>query len=133
MAKNEKVEGRSLPDLPEKHGNADFMVYSKLLQKPFDTLEELKTAEDAYNKANEEKLRLTAEKKTRAKEVEEAYLEYQKVRKEAYKKISEAEKKWVELRDKFAKDYNGYHMTYVNNNGKECVTFSDLVDSFFTW
>ena len=85
------------------------------------------------NKVNEEKLKKQEQKKTRAKEVEDAYLEYQHVKEEAYKKISDAEKKWVELRDKFAKDYNGYHMTYLNNDGKETISFGDLVDTFFNF
>lgn len=106
---------------------------SKLLNKYFDTYAELQQAEKKYHEENDAKLKLVEEKKARAKEVEDAYLEYQKVKEEAFTKIAEAEKKYNELRDKFAEDYNGYHMTYVNNNGKKCVTFSDLLDSFFNW
>lgn len=106
---------------------------SKLLNKYFDSKEELEQAENKYHEENDAKLKLIEEKKTRAKEVEDAYLNYQKAREEAFAKISEAEKKWIELRDKFSKDYNGYHMTYINNNGKKCVTFGDLIDSFFNW
>ena len=106
---------------------------SKLLNKYFDSKEELEQAENKYHEENDAKLKLIEEKKTRAKEVEDAYLNYQKTREEAFAKISEAEKKWIELRDKFSKDYNGYHMTYINNNGKKYVTFGDLIDSFFNW
>lgn len=120
-------------DLPESENTGDYGYYSKLLNKPFDTLDALKEAEEAVKKENERKAQLIEVKKTRAKEVEDAYLEFQKVKEEAYKQIAEAEQKWLELRDKFAKDYGGYHMTYVNNNGQRQVTFNDIVNSFFTW
>ena len=107
--------------------------YSKVLNKPFDTLEELKAAELKVREEAAAKEKLSAEKKARAEEVEKAYLEYQKVKEEAYKKISEAENKWLELRDKFAEDYHGYHMTYSNVNGKKEISFGDLLDSFFHW
>lgn len=110
------------------------MLYtSEVTGKSYKTVKELEAAEAEAKKAEEEKKALVEVKKTRAKEVEDAYLEYQKVREEAYQKISEAEKKWLNLRDKFAEDYHGYHMTYSNINGKEEVSFSDLLDCFFNW
>ena len=126
---------RDFPE-PKKTGEEETLsygYYSKLLNRPFDTLDALKEAEEEVRKENERKAQLVEVKKARAKEVEDAYLEYQKVKEEAYKQIAEAEKKWIELRDKFAKDYNGYHMTYVNNNGQKQITFSDMVNSFFNW
>lgn len=115
---------------------------SKLLNKYFDSYEELVEEETAFRKANDEKVKLAEEKKTRAKEVEDALKEYEHAKIEASKIISkasqeasllikDAEKKYFNLRDAFAKDYNGYHMTYVNDNGKETVSFSDLVTDFF--
>ena len=112
----------------EKQAVVSYGYYSKVLNKPFDTLEELQKAEAKVLEEQEAKEKLTAEKKARAKEVEEAYLEYQKVKEECYNKMADAERKWLELRDKFAEDYNGYHMTYVNNNGKKTVTVGELLD-----
>lgn len=106
---------------------------SEKLNKPFDTVEELEKAEKEFDEQQAEKAKLADVKKARAKEVEDAYIEYQKVKEEAYKTIAEAEKKWIELRDAFAKDYGGYHMTYVNNNGDKKVTFDDIVRSFWNW
>lgn len=106
---------------------------SEKLNKAFDTVEDLEKAEKEFAEKEAEKTKLVEVKKTRAKEVEDAYVEYQKVKEEAYNKIAEAEKKWIELRDAFAKDYGGYHMTYVNNNGDKKVTFDDIVRSFWTW
>lgn len=120
-------------DLPKSENTGDYGYYSKLLNKPFDTLDALKEAEKEVKEENERKAQLVEVKKTRAKEVEDAYLEYQKVKEEAYNKIAEAEKKWIELRDKFAEDYHGYHMTYSNINGERSVTFGDLINNFFNW
>ena len=110
------------------------MLYtSEVTGKSYKTVEELEAAEAEAKKAAEEKEKLSAEKKARAEEVEQAYLEYQKVKEECYNKMADAERKWLELRDKFAEDYHGYHMTYINNNGKKEISFGDLVDSFFNW
>ena len=108
------------------------MLYtSEVTGKSYKTVEELEAAEAEVKKAEEEKKALADEKKSRAKEVEDAYLAYQEVKEKAFKEIAEAEKKWVELRDKFSEDYHGYHMTYSNINGKKEVTFSDIVNSLF--
>ena len=110
------------------------IVYrSKLLNKYYESYEDMLKEEAEFKRQNEEKLKAQEEKKARAKEVEDAFLEYQKVKEEAYSKIAEAENKWIELRDEFAEDYHGYHMTYVNNNGKKVVTFDNLVNSSIKW
>lgn len=116
----------------EKLTPVAFSYYSNVLKKPFTTLKELQEAEDAFNKENEEKLKLVEVKKTRAKEIEDAYKHSMEVRKEAQAKIREADEAYYKLRDAFVKDYGSYHLS-VYNDGKhpEEVTFSDLIDSFF--
>lgn len=111
----------------------DYGFYSKLLKKPFDSLDELHEAENAYNEANKEKLRLAEERKQRAKEVEDAYSHVLDVRKKAKDMIDEAMTSYEDLLDKFVKDYGSYHMTYSNNKPSliNDVTWSDLIDSFF--
>ena len=110
------------------------MLYtSEVTGKSYKTVEELEKEEAAAKKAEEEKLALVEAKKSRAKEVEDAYLAYQDVKEKAIKEIAEAEKKWIELRDKFAEDYHGYHMTYSNINGKKEISFSGIIDSLFNW
>ena len=104
------------------------MLYtSEKTNKSYKTVEELEAAEKEFDKAEAEKKALVEVKKTRAKEVESAYQEYLNVRKEAFEKVREAEKKYIEL-----KDYHGYHYTYVNDNGKESITFGDLVEAFLS-
>ena len=105
--------------------------YSKLLNKPFDTLDELKQAEDAYHKANEEKIKLAEEKREDAKKVEDAYKHLLEVQKKAQAEIKEAEDMYLKERNSFIQKHNGYHMTYTNRNGEETLNVSDLIDSFF--
>ena len=127
---------RDLPVESEKAAGQlenTYAYYSKELKQVFDTLEELKAAELKLHEEQDAKVKLQKEKKERAKEVEDAYLHYTEVKEKAYKEISEAESKWVELRNKFAEDYGSYHMTYCNNNGEKTVTFSDLVNTLWNW
>lgn len=107
--------------------------YSKLLKKPFDKLEDLKTAEDEYNKAHEAELKKAEERKIRAKEIEEAYKHSMQVRKDANELIRKADEAYYKLRNDFIKDYGSYHVSYSNSNGNEVVTISDLFDSFFNF
>ena len=106
------------------------MLYtSEVTGKTYKSVKELEADEKAFKEAESLKAQKVEEKKARAKEVEEAYLHYEEVKRKAYSEISEAEQKWVELRNKFAQDYGGYHMTYTNNNGETQISFGDIVMS----
>ena len=122
---------RDFPEEMSQEQKDAIVYYSKILNKYYKSYEELKVDEAEFKRQNDEKLKAQEEKKARAKEVENAYLEFQKVKEESYAKIAEAEKKWISLRDAFAKDYNGYHMTYQNVNGEKKITFEDLVKGFW--
>ena len=108
------------------------MLYtSEKTNKSYKTVEELEVAEKEFDKAEAEKKALTEVKKSRAEEVQKAYEEYLQIKNDCFKQIREAEQKYVDLRNKFAEDYNGYHYTYINDNGKEIISFGDLLESFF--
>jgi len=71
--------------------------YSKLLKKPFDSLDELKAAEDEYNKAHEAEIKAKEERKAEAEEVKaaikaryEAEIAANTAKKDAYKAYLEA-------------------------------------------
>ena len=103
---------------------------SNLLNRYFDNHDELVKAEEAYEKENAEKLRQAEEKKLRAKEVEDAYRNAMQVRKDANKAISEADKKYYELRDAFIRDYKTFHMSYSDDSGDVVIkSFFDI----FNW
>ena len=108
------------------------MLYtSEITGKSYKTVKELEEAEKLVKQAEEEKSKLLATKRDRAKKVEEAYLNYQKIKTEKLQEIAKAEEEWITLRNEFAKDFGGYHMTYTNMNGKEEISFGDIVNAFF--
>ena len=67
--------------------------YSDKLNKVFDTVDALESAELEYTKKQDEELRKKQERKERAKEVDEAFKNYQK------------------LLSAFIKDYGSYHFS----------------------
>lgn len=81
--------------------------YSEILKKYFETEEACKKAEDEYNQKHAVELKAKEERARRAKEVNDAYAHY------------------VELKNKFIKDYNEFHMTYRNKD--------DDIESFFDY
>ena len=108
------------------------MLYtSEVTGKSYKTVEELEKAEALVAEEKAAKEKLVAEKTERANEVKAAYEEYLKIKEECVLKVSEAEKRYTDLRDKFAQDYNGYHMTYTVSNGKKTVTFGELVNALW--
>lgn len=109
--------------------------YSKLLKKPFDSVEELKAAEDEYNKAHAVELRAKEERKAEAEDVKaaitarvEAEIEAKKAKQEAYKiyleacdkadkSVSEAKAKESEKLTAFCKKHpEGFHDTIQIGN-----------------
>ena len=126
--------------------SCSYGFYSKLLKKPFDTVDELTKAEDEYNKAHALEIQKAEEKKSRAEEIKDAYAEFLKVREEAKKEVEAVETKanervraakqnYLKLRDKFVDDYGGYHMTYTNSDGEESfdIGWPSLSDFWRIW
>lgn len=103
----------------------DFGYYSKLLQKPFNSVEELKKAEKSYRDAQKEKLAKIDQKKTLAHNVEEAYSDYMKTLEEGNRKISDFVSKireeqsksynrYIKERNRFIETYGSFHMTFID-------------------
>lgn len=92
--------------------------YSEVLRKFYESAEECAKAEkDYFNKAEaekKEKEQRSAERKARAKEVEDAY-----------KAVADAQRNYRKLRDAFCKDYGSFHMTFSNSD------FEDIYEEFF--
>lgn len=109
----------------------EFCYYSKLLNKPFDTLKELQEAEAEFHKANEEKEKLASEKKARAEEIKLLKSKTIEARKEAQKLIKEADDAYNKAVDEFIRDYGSYHESYYNDGKREVITINDVIDSFF--
>lgn len=73
-----------------------YSFYSRVLQKPFDTIEELTEAEAEYTKKVEAKKQAAEVKKTDANKVELAYKNISAVKTEYNKQAAEARKAYLE-------------------------------------
>ena len=85
--------------------------YSDVTKKYYESEDALVAAETEVIKAQRAAEEKNKVRKTRAQEVEDAY-----------KSAVEAQKKYLELRNKFVKDYGSYH-----------TTFNEIIDQFFGW
>ena len=95
---NEQKQERVMGEANEQM--ADFMYYSRLLQKPFGTLEELQEAEFEIRKQQEEKQKAIDAKKEAAKLVEEAIKRRIEAEQLAKKTKAEAYKSYLEVCEK---------------------------------
>lgn len=75
----------------------DYMYYSKLLQKPFNSLKELQEAESEVKKVEQEKLEAANAKKAAAKLVEDAIKARIEAQQEAKKTKAEAYQAYLEI------------------------------------
>ena len=83
----------------------NYGFYSKVLQKPFDSLSELKAAEDAYfaeQKAKEDK---AAAKRAEAKKVEDAFKALNAARKEYKENLTQLTKEYAESLENLKKAF----------------------------
>lgn len=79
--------------------------YSEKLKKVYDTVEDLQTAETAYDKERAAEDAKQKERKARAEEINKAR-----------KELINAQKNYNDLIAKFVKDYGSYHATYTDND-----------------
>ena len=85
--------------------------YSDVTKKYYESEDALIAAETEVIKAQKAAEEKNKVRKERAQEVENAY-----------KNVVEAQKKYLELRNKVVKDYGSYH-----------TTFNEIIDQFFGW
>lgn len=102
--------------------------YSEITKTMFNTVEELQKAEAAVIKREKEKAEAekakTAQRATRAKEVEKAFKDAEIARKKAAKLLQD-----------FTKDYGYFHMSYSGNNDikneeNSLINFLDEINHF---
>ena len=82
-------------------------IISEKTKQEYPTVEECLAAEKEYDEMVAKK-KAEAEERAKMKRSRAAEVE------EAYKKAVEAERTYVELRNKFIKDFGSFHMTYSN-------------------
>lgn len=105
---NNKNKNMKDPKMTDQSKSSDYSYYSKLLQRPFDTVNELKRAEAAHLaelKAKEDK---AAVKKADAKKVEEAFKALNTTRKSYRERLATLTSTYTQslktLKDSFEKD-----------------------------
>ena len=104
---------------------------SNLLNKYFDTKEELEQAEAKYHEENDALQKQLAEKKARAEEIKSLKQKTIEARRDAQKLIRDADEAYYKARAEFIKDYGSYHESYYSDGKTEMLTINDVIDSFF--
>ena len=83
----------------------NYGFYSRVLQKPFDSLSELKAAEEIYYNEQKAKEDKAAQKRAEAKKVEDAFKALNAARKEYKENLTQLTKEYAESLDKLKKAY----------------------------
>ena len=98
-------------------------IFSEKTKKIYPTVEACEAAEAEYDlkqaQIAEERKKLAETRKERAKEVEDAY-----------QAAVAAQKTFLELRNKFVKDYGSFHMTVRNTEAMPSF-MDDIISMFF--
>jgi chromosome segregation ATPase len=88
-----------------KKNNVEYGYYSKLLKEPFDNIEELKEAEEAYNAKMKAKEDAAAKKKADALKVEDAFRSLNAARKIYKENLTQLTKEYAESLDQLKKAF----------------------------
>ena len=100
-----KAEGKSIE-------RKSYQVYSDILNKVFNTVEDLEAAEQEYARQLEERERLRKEKEKQVAELKEKRAARAKEIEDALKERDALDKKINELVRAFTRDYGSFHWTY---------------------
>ena len=100
-----KAEGKSIE-------RKSYKVYSDILNKVFNTVEDLEAAEQEYARQQEEKERLQREEEKQVAELKEKRAARAKEIEDALKERDALDKKINELVRAFTRDYGSFHWTY---------------------
>lgn len=98
----------------------EYMYYSKVLNKVFDTYKELCEAEQKWEKENEAKIKAQELRKEKFKKVEDSY-----------KKYHEAYEEYCKLANAFIEEFGSLHMTYNKTNSPKSNILHDLLLELF--
>jgi len=89
----------------DKNVNVEYGYYSKLLKEPFDSLNELTMAEEAYYAKQKAKEDAAAQKKADAQKVEDAFKALNVARKTYKENLTQLTKKYAESLDNIKKAF----------------------------
>lgn len=122
---------------PIRKADVEYGYYSRLLQKPFDSVEELRMAEAEYYEAEKIKADKAAQKKADAQKVEEAFKAMNAARREYKEKLTQLTKEYSEeltnLKNAFElgkKDIHNAMAAAEDAYAKALKEFTDRYDSY---
>lgn len=160
MRDNYNIEAKEIKNAAKQAKNTikkdtkDYGYFSKVLKEPFDSIEELKQAEEAYFVKLKEKEEATAAKKAEAQKVEDAFVAlnaarraykeelqeatlkyseelinlketYGKIREDIHKRLEDAECAYdVALKEFVEKHPEGYHLTLKDGDFETTISGS---------
>lgn len=119
---------------PVRKDEVEYGYYSRLLQKPFDSIEELKEAEAIERAKLEAKELKAATKKTDAKKVEDAFKAMNQARREYKENILKLTAMYQEelkkLKTSFEADKNGLHSAMAEAEKCYEVALKEFTDKY---
>lgn len=101
--------------------------YSDKLDKKFDTVEELETAEKEFEVKEAEKKTLAETRKTESKEVIDAFKKFQEIKQDSLKELN---KKIAELKDTYTSEIEKAKDEYMNKIGDAETDYSTKLNEF---
>lgn len=131
---NNKNKNMKDPKMTDQSRSSEYSYYSKLLQRPFDTVNELKRAEATHLaelKAKEDK---AAQKKADAKKVEDAFKCLNAARKVYKERLTELTARYTEdlrnLKAAFEKDKADIHGTLARREEDYSAALKAFTDKY---
>lgn len=114
IKKTDTTVGTKAETAPTTRKN--YRVYSEVLNRLFDTVEDLEVAEKEYARQLEEKERERKEKERQVAELKEKRAARAKEIEDALKERDEIDKKINGLVRAFTRDYGSFHWTYKGDS-----------------
>ena len=109
------------------------LYYSKKTKQMYETVDALEEAEKAYDAEKAERERQAAERKSRADEVRKAYEHAQEIRRAAAEMITEADKEYYALQNKFVQDYKVFHSSVYETRAADDNVIGLLGTTLAAW
>lgn len=110
--------------------DAQYGYYSKLLKEPFDSIEELQEAEEAYYAKQKAKEDAAAQKKADAAKVEDAFKALNAARKEYKEKLTQLTKEYAEALENLKKAFELGKKDMQNTLAAAEETYSNALKTF---
>ena len=107
-----------------------YSYYSKLLKEPFDSIEELQAAEEAYQAKQKAKEDIASQKKADAKKVEDTFKALNAARKAYKEDLSQLTKEYAESLENLKKAFDLGKKDIANKLATAEATFDEALKAF---